>query len=94
MAIRAAVGGRPGHILRLLLGEGLALVAIGLGVGLSSALALTTAMTRLLFEVAPTDPPTLASAAVVLLSVGGAAVWIPAWRALRVDIAATLRSAE
>jgi predicted permease len=94
MAIRAAVGGRPRHILRLLLGEGLALVAVGLGVGLSGALVLTTTMTRVLFQVAPTDPATFASAAVILLAVGCAAVCIPAWRALRVDIAATLRSAE
>lgn len=94
IAIRAAVGGQRRDILRLLLGEGLAVIAIGLTVGLGGALVLTTAMTRLLFNVTPTDPATFTLAAAILLSVGCAAVCIPAVKALRVDIAATLRSAE
>jgi putative ABC transport system permease protein len=94
IAIRAAVGGRAGQILRLLLGEGFTLVAVGLGIGGIGAMLLTTTMTGLLFQVAPTDPATFGITTAVLLAVGCAAVCVPAWSALRVDIAATLRSAE
>jgi ABC-type antimicrobial peptide transport system permease subunit len=77
-----------------ILGDGLVLVAIGLGIGLSLAVLASTMIARLLFEVAPTDPKTFAYATILLLLVGGVSVCIPAWRALRVDVAATLRSAE
>jgi hypothetical protein len=94
IAIRAALGGRPLQLLRLVLGEGLTLIAIGLTAGLACALLATKLMTRLLFEIAPSDPTTFGLAAGVLSVVSCAAVCLPAWRALRVDIAPTLRSVE
>jgi putative ABC transport system permease protein len=67
-------------------------VALGLAAGLAGALALTRLLESLLYEVEPTDPATLAAAALVLAA---AALWasvVPAGRAARVDPSETLRA--
>src|SRR5713226_917720 len=56
IGIRVALGAKPANVLAMILREGMALVAIGLGVGLVSAFALTRLMKTLLFQVEPTDP--------------------------------------
>jgi predicted permease len=94
IAIRAALGGQPLQLLRLLLGEGVTLIAVGLAAGLVCAFLATKLIARLLFEIAPSDPATFGLAAGVLSALSCAAVCLPAWRALRVDIAPTLRSVE
>jgi len=91
-AVRAAVGARPADILRLVLGRALKLAAIGALAGVLAALALARLLASLLFEVSPSDAPTLAVTVLGVISVALVAAYPPARAALRVDLAATLRS--
>ncbi len=91
MGIRMALGAAPRDLLRLFLGEGVRLTAIGLGVGLAMALASTRVLSRLVFEVQATDPWTFGGVAGLLAVVALAACWIPARRASRLDPLAALR---
>jgi predicted permease len=84
-AIRSALGAGPGVIRRMVLRQGLTMAAIGIGVGLLGALALSKLMTSLLFQVSPLDPPVLLSAAAFLAIVAGVAAYLPARRATAVD---------
>ncbi len=92
MAVRLALGAAPGAVLRLVLGEGLTLVAIGAAVGLAGALALGGVIASLLYGVAPRDAATLGAALLVLLAVATAATWLPARRAASVDPMTALRA--
>jgi len=92
IGIRMALGADPAGVLRLVVGEGLALVLLGLLVGLAGALALTRLLASLLFGVSPTDPATFAGVAAVLTLVALAATAAPAWRAARIDPARALRA--
>jgi ABC-type antimicrobial peptide transport system permease subunit len=74
------------------LGEGGALLAAGLAVGLGGALVAARFLRGLLFGVSPHDPLTLGGVALALAAVGLAACWIPAARAARVDPAVALRA--
>jgi ABC-type antimicrobial peptide transport system permease subunit len=78
-------------VLRQVLGEGLALTAIGLAVGAIGAAALTRFLSSLLFDVGRLDPVTYAAAALTLVGAGLLASWLPARRATRVDPVITLR---
>jgi putative ABC transport system permease protein len=91
IGVRMALGARPGQVLRAVLGEGVALVAAGLGLGLAGALALARLLRWLLFGVGAGDPATFAGAAAGLLVVSVLACLLPAWRACRVDPLTTLR---
>jgi len=66
IGVRMAIGARPVEILRMILGQGLALALVGVVLGFLGALWLTRLLQQLLFEVAPTDPLTFAGVAVVL----------------------------
>jgi ABC-type antimicrobial peptide transport system permease subunit len=92
LGIRVALGARPGEILRLVLGQGMAPVFAGLGVGLLCALAGSRVLRSMLFEVGPADLLTysLATGSVLAAAVG-AGFW-PARRATRVDPIVALRS--
>ncbi len=83
--IRTALGARPGDIVRLVLVRGAGTVAAGLGGGVLAALALTRLLRSVLYEVSPGDPVALAGAAALLAAVAGAAHWLPARRASRLD---------
>lgn len=89
--VRSALGARPRELARLALGEGLALAAVGAGVGLAATLGATRLLASSLYEITPTDPPTLAATAALLLAVCAAACLVPARRAARVDPATVLR---
>ncbi len=78
-------------MLRLVIGQGLALAGAGVGVGLLGALAGARVLQRLLFEVSATDPLTFVVVAVLLLLVAVAACWLPARRATKVDPMIALR---
>jgi len=63
----------------------------GVAAGLGGAMALSSVMAGLLFDVSPTDPATLGSVALVLLAVAAVASFFPAQRAVRVDPIAVLK---
>jgi predicted permease len=91
IGIRMALGAARRDVLRLVIGEGLALTLIGLVIGLAGALALTRFLKSMLFGVAANDPQTFVVVSAVLLCVGVAACLIPAVRAMRVDPMVALR---
>jgi putative ABC transport system permease protein len=90
--VRLALGAERGQVVRLALGEGTRLVAIGAVVGLVIALALARAAAGFLYGVSPSDPLTFGSAVALLMAVALGAAFVPARRAGRVDPAASLRS--
>jgi putative ABC transport system permease protein len=92
IGIRMAVGAGRREVLRLVLRQGMTLVAVGLALGIAGSLALTRLMSGLLFGVGATDPLTFLSVPVVLLLVTLAASYLPARRAARLDPLAALRS--
>jgi predicted permease len=91
IGIRMSLGADQGQVLRMILGEGGFLLAIGLGLGLAGAFVGTKMIQGLLFGVSPRDPITLIGVALVMAVIGIAACWIPAARAARVDPVAAMR---
>jgi putative ABC transport system permease protein len=91
LGVRMALGARRREILRLCLQRGLARVAIGLGLGLLAALALSRLLESLLFGLTPRDPLAYAGAFVILIAAGLAASAVPALRAARLDPVEALR---
>jgi putative ABC transport system permease protein len=89
--IRIALGADRAEVLRLVIGQAMALAAIGLGVGLIAALLSTRALSSLLFGVKPLDVPTFAAAAIVLMFVALLAAYLPARSATKVDPLVALR---
>jgi len=91
IGLRVALGAGSGDVLRMILGQGLRTILIGVAIGIAGSLALTRTVESLLFGVTPTDPLTFA--AVTLLLVGAAllACFVPARRAMRVDPTVALR---
>jgi putative ABC transport system permease protein len=85
IGIRMALGAQSSRVLTTVLGNAVALVGLGLVLGLAGAVALTRMMKTLLFEVSPLDPLALALAAGSMLVIGLAAGSIPANRAARVN---------
>jgi putative ABC transport system permease protein len=80
-------------VVRLVVGQGRRLTALGVALGVAAALALGRGMASLLFGVEPTDPVTLAAVAGVLAATAVGASYLPARRAARVDPATALRQA-
>jgi putative ABC transport system permease protein len=92
IGVRMAIGARPAEILRMILGQGMGMVVIGVALGLLGALGLTRLLSGLLFEVGPTDPLTFVGVATVLALAAFAACYVPARRAARVDPMIALRA--
>ena len=92
MGVRAALGASPSDLLRLVLGEGLRLVAAGIVLGLAGAFVLTRFIEALLFGVAPRDLFTFVSVPLILLIVALLGCLVPARRAMRVDPTSALRA--
>ncbi len=91
IGVRVALGAQRSDILRLALGEGMILVAVGLGAGLIGAAIVTRFLRSMLFSVTATDPITFVSIAALLAAVALLACFIPARRATQVDPLVALR---
>jgi putative ABC transport system permease protein len=92
VAIRLALGARAQVVVRSIVRRGVALVVIGLLIGIAGALFLTRLIAGLLYGVEPADPRTLGAVALLLLAIGALAAWLPARRAARVDPMIALRA--
>ncbi|HEV2386163.1 MAG TPA: ABC transporter permease [Candidatus Acidoferrales bacterium] len=91
LGLRIALGARSSDLLWLVVSQGLALTAAGIGLGAAAALGLTRLIGNLLFQVSPRDPVAFGSALLVMGVVSLAACVLPAWRAARTDPMAALR---
>lgn len=91
IGVRMALGAQLGDVLKLVLRRGMLLAAIGIGVGIAGAFAVTRYMTALLFGVKPVDVITFVGVAVLLVAVVLVACLIPARRAAKIDPLEALR---
>jgi putative ABC transport system permease protein len=92
LGIRLALGATTRDVWRLVIGQGMRLVFLGLVLGFVGALALSRLIENLLFGVRSKDPLTYAAIGVVFIGVGLLACWLPARRATKVDPLIVLRS--
>ena len=86
-----ALGASPRNVLVLVVRQGMALVLLGLAIGLAVALAFTRVLKSLLFELSATDPLTFTLIAVLLVGVSFLACYLPAHRATKYDPLNALR---
>jgi putative ABC transport system permease protein len=91
VGVRLALGAQPQAVLRMLLGSGARLAALGITAGLALSWMLTGLVGSQLYGLSATDPLTLAAASGVLFAVAIAATLIPAWRAAWIDPVVALR---
>lgn len=91
IGIRMALGAGVPQVIRMVIGQGLRLVTVGLGLGLVATLGLSRFLGDILYDVSPTDPLTFAGVGLFLIAVGTLACYVPARRAARVDPMVALR---
>jgi predicted permease len=91
IGVRVALGASSGDILRMILGQGLRTIFIGVTIGIIGSLALTRTMESLLFGVTATDPLTFGGVTLLLVGAALLACYIPARRAMKVDPMIALR---
>jgi predicted permease len=91
IGVRMALGARRSQVVRMVIGQALRVVAIGVGVGVPFALLGARSLQALLYGITPFDPAPLAAGAAVLVIVGTAAALIPSRNAARVDPLVAIR---
>jgi hypothetical protein len=92
IGVRSALGASRGSIIALVLRDGLRLTGLGIAIGLGGSALATHAIATMLFGVSRLDPITYILVTLLLASVAVVACSVPAWRAIRVDPASTLRA--
>jgi putative ABC transport system permease protein len=92
ISIRMALGGSRGDVARLVVGQGMTVVVIGVVVGMALAFTATRLMSTLLFGVGAADPLTFSGVVMLLTVTALLACAVPAWRAMRVQPAEVLRN--
>ncbi len=91
IALRVVLGATATDVRRLVLGEALALAAVGAGIGLAGAVGAARLVRSTLYQVSPLDPVAILGSALVLLAASALATYLPARRAVRADPVALLR---
>jgi putative ABC transport system permease protein len=92
MGIRMALGAERVQVVRMVVGEGMRLVAVAIAVGLAGSFAATRLLRTQLFGVGPNDPLTLAAVTLLLAGVALVACYVPARRASRVNPTEAMRT--
>src|SRR5262245_63093224 len=92
IGVRVALGAQPSNVVALVVRQGLWMIAIGLGLGLAGAVALSGQMTAMVFGVGTLDPVSYLAACAMLALAALAACVIPARRAVALDPVVALRS--
>jgi putative ABC transport system permease protein len=92
IGIRMALGAQSTEVMRMVLMQGMRVIAFGLAAGIAGALIFSRVMRALLFETPVNDPLTFAGVALIFLAVGFAASYVPARRVTKVDPLIALRS--
>ena len=91
IGVRMALGAHRGDVLKMIMGQGLRWVSIGLLIGLTAGFLLTRMLASLLFGVGPTNLLTYVAVSGVMLAVAAVACYLPAMRAIRIDPMRALR---
>ena len=94
IGVRVALGAEPSAVRMMILKRTAALAVPGLAIGIGGSLALTRVLSRFLFQITPTDPPTFVGVGALLAAVAFAAAYLPAKRASEVDPIVILRSSS
>jgi ABC-type antimicrobial peptide transport system permease subunit len=91
IGVRMALGAQAGDVLKLVLGEGFRVVALGAALGIAGGIALNRVLTSLLFGVSATNPTTYLEVAAAMIGIAFLACCLPAARAIRVNPMVALR---
>jgi putative ABC transport system permease protein len=91
IGIRLALGAQARDVFKLIIGQGMLLVAVGVALGLVGSFVLARLIASLLFGVTPTNATTFIAVSAGLALLALAACWLPARRATRVDPLVALR---
>jgi hypothetical protein len=91
IGVRMSLGAEPGQVRRMVVREGVTPLLIGLVLGAVGSVFATKVVEGMLFGVAPNDPTTLVAVALLMVTVGVTAAWVPAMRASRVHPVEALR---
>jgi ABC-type antimicrobial peptide transport system permease subunit len=92
MGLRIALGAREGQVARLIVGQGVWPIAVGVVFGVVLSLALGRFVADLLYDTKPGDPLVVTGVCVLLIGAGTIGALVPAWRAMRVNPVVALRA--